>query len=114
MNEIFNEDGTLRSSVFSNVLGQSFVNIAFQAARQADPNAILYINDYKWVFGIVLRACVVLTILCLCYSLDSVNAKVNGLVNLVNSVNSGAKLIDGIGAQMHLSVSTSSPQWESC
>ena len=32
------------------------------------------------------------------------NAKVNGLVNLVNSVNSGSKLIDAIGTQMHLSV----------
>ncbi|KAI0751836.1 glycoside hydrolase superfamily [Daedaleopsis nitida] len=87
VNEMFNEDGTPRSSVFSNVLGTSFVQIAFQAARQADPNAVLYINDYN---------------------LDSVNAKVNGLVNLVNQVNSGSKLIDGIGTQMHLSQGGSS------
>ena len=34
-------------------------------------------------------------------SLDSANAKLQGLVNLVKSVNSGTKLIDGIGTQMH-------------
>ena len=84
VNEMFNEDGTVRSSVFSNVLGTSFVNIAFAAARSADPNAILYINDYN---------------------LDSVNSKAQGLVSLVNSMNSGSRLIDGIGTQMHLSVS---------
>lgn len=63
------------------------MTIAFQAARAADGTAKLYINDYN---------------------LDSNNAKVQGMVALVNRQNAGGKIIDGVGTQMHLNAGGSS------
>ncbi|KAF8919241.1 glycoside hydrolase superfamily [Mucidula mucida] len=81
VNECLNDDGTLRSSVFSNLLGEDFITIAFKAARAADSTAKLYINDYN---------------------MDSNNAKVQGMIALVKRINSAETVIDAIGTQMHL------------
>ncbi|KAJ3054538.1 hypothetical protein HK097_001567 [Rhizophlyctis rosea] len=93
VNEIFNEDGTARDSVFSRTFGglNEFVTIAFNAARAADPAAILCINDYN---------------------LDYTGAKATAMVNLVRTLKSQGVPIDCIGSQAHLIVGQISSTFE--
>ncbi|KAJ7216627.1 endo-1,4-beta-xylanase A precursor [Mycena pura] len=86
VNEPFNDDGTIRSFVFSNVSGSvnlNYATTALVAARAADPNAKLYINDYN---------------------IDGAGAKSTAMQNLVKALKAAKTPIDGVGIQGHLIV----------
>jgi hypothetical protein len=80
-------DGFRRSPWF-NILGPQYIDIALQAARAANPNAKLYINDF-----------------------DTTNpAHRDPLIRLVNDLKSRGIPIDGIGQQMHNNIGYPPPQ----
>jgi|GEM_PF-2023152 len=81
VNEAFNEDGTRRSSPFQNVIGNSYIELAFQRARAADPLTKLIYNDYN---------------------VETVNSKSTAMYNMVADFKNRGIPIDGVGLQMHL------------
>src|SRR5450759_1896603 len=83
VNEPFNDDGTLRSDVFYQAMGQGYIADALRTAHAADPNAKLYLNDYN---------------------IEGENAKSNAMYNLVSSLKAQGVPIDGVGLESHFIV----------
>lgn len=79
VNEALNEDGSLRESVFLNVLGETYLENAFKLAEKADPNAELAYNDYN-----------------LCDT-----KKREGAVRLIKKLQKSGAKINGVGIQAH-------------
>ena len=83
VNEAVSDDGTgLRDTVFRQKLGDGYIAEAFRLAREADPGALLFYNDYGG---------------------EGSGAKADRIYDLVRRLLSEGVPIDGIGLQMHVS-----------
>ncbi|MBB3701367.1 endo-1,4-beta-xylanase [Flammeovirga yaeyamensis] len=49
VNEAIDDKEGLRKSKWYNIIGEDFIDLAFQFAHEADPNAELYYNDYSMI-----------------------------------------------------------------
>jgi endo-1,4-beta-xylanase len=88
VNEAFDDDGSLRDSIFSRYLGDSFIEAAFRAASEADPDVKLYYNDYD---------------------IESAYDKADSAYELVRDFVERGVPIDGVGMQMHTRTTDEDP-----
>jgi len=79
VNEAVDEDGSLRKSLWHEIIGPDYIEKAFQWANEADPQAELYYNDY---------------------SVENA-PKRNGIVNLVRNLQSKGIRVTAVGLQGH-------------
>jgi endo-1,4-beta-xylanase len=83
VNEAVADNGQgLRDTVFRQKLGDSYIADAFRAARDADPQARLFYNDYGG---------------------EGMSAKANRIYDLLRDLLAAGVPIDGVGLQMHIS-----------
>jgi endo-1,4-beta-xylanase len=86
VNEAVADDGSgLRDTVFRQKLGDQYIADAFRLAREADPRALLFYNDYGG---------------------EGLNRKSDRIYDLVQGLRAQGVPIDGVGLQMHISASS--------
>jgi len=89
VNEAIADDSSgLRDTVFRQKLGDQYIAEAFRLARQADPQALLFYNDYGG---------------------EGLNAKSDRIYDLVRGLVQQGVPIDGVGLQMHVSAANPPP-----
>ena len=84
VNESFLDDGTLRPSIWSKNI-PDYIAKSFQWAHEADPNAILFYNDYGQ---------------------DGKPKKMQAILNLVKDLQARQIPIHGLGLQMHININS--------
>jgi endo-1,4-beta-xylanase len=82
VNEAIEDDGSFRKSKFYEIIGEDYIRLAFEFAREADPEAELYYNDYSM----------------------SKEGKRDAVVKMVRNLQSQGVKIDGIGMQGHMTM----------
>ena len=83
VNEAFNEDGSLRNTIWLEHIGPSYIELAYRTAHEANPDAKLFYND----FGLEMNP-----------------TKRKAVINFFNHLKSRGVPIDGIGLQMHVDI----------
>lgn len=83
VNEVVNDDGTMRQSIWLTHLGPGYIADAFRWAHRADPHAKLYINDYN---------------------LEWNAPKIETTLSIVKDLQAQGAPIHGIGFQGHLGI----------
>jgi len=82
VNEAIDDNGFgLRDSVFRQKLGDGYIADAFRIAREADPQALLFYNDYSG---------------------EGLGGKSDAIYELVRGLLARGVPIDGVGLQMHV------------
>lgn len=82
VNEMFNEDGSLRDTVWLRTLGPGYLERAIRKAHEVDPNAHLFLNEYN--------------------NEAAGYAKADAMYNLVKDFVERGVPIYGVGMQLHL------------
>ncbi|CAL9574187.1 Endo-1,4-beta-xylanase A [Streptomyces sp. enrichment culture] len=83
VNEAFNDDGTLRDSIWLRELGPGYIADAFRWAHAADPRAKLFYNDYN---------------------IEWAGPKSDAVLDLVRTLRAEGVPVHGVGFQGHLGI----------